>query len=633
MGKARRRPIAPTGALRAFAIGTFASTVPGASDLHAQVVLSEIDTSTVVVDSADVVSVGRAAQARFEGRRIRFLRPAYGSFGGSCDEVVGRICTTFGEGEWYPRPEPDEIVALRGELIVELDSLQRLVPSSGWLLGQRVWYRAEGDDWAGAFRVASGCGRGIAPWWCMALEGFALHGLGRYPESRAVFEEALARMDPEKARRWRNPRWPVDGDVRDLLEDRAALGGVDGSSTPPGAHADPAAQILDRLWTLADPLWLVEGNDRLTAHYARWTFTEIRDDARNPFRLPWGDDLSELTVRHGWQVGWERRPARDYLSRDGVLGHNHPMGRDYIPPGEALRDPSTATPEDLSPGARRPRSLYAPRYAPVLLPMDGQLAVFPRGRTMAVVSTHFLPPDTTFHANHRHPLPWLEPGDQADMPDRTGLFAMPVGGEGAGPGRQASSIHGLRAVERPDGAMLLELPTADYVVSAESWSPSRRRAGRLRTGIPARPAPADVATLSDILLLRPAGREPGSLESALDLALARASVHPAEALAVGWEVAGLGFRPETLVFELSVERTGRSVLNRIGDFLGVTDPPRALVLSWEEPAPTEPGHAFHYLELEMPGIEEGEYEIRLALKTAGRSDAVSTKRFEVDDGR
>lgn len=655
--------------LSTLAVGTFVLIVPGPTRLTAQVPLSGIDTSAVVVDSADVVSVGRAAQARFEGRRIRFLRPAYGSFGGWCDEIVGRICTTFDEGEWYPQPERDEIVALRHELIAELDSLQRLAPSSGWLLGQRVWYRAEAGDWEGAFRVASGCGRGIDPWWCLALEGFALHGMGRYPESLEVFEGALTRMDGEKARRWRIPRWPVDGGVRDLLEEAeermtvAAEGRAGPEDEPAGADPRvPAAieEILQRLWTLADPLWLVEGNDRLTAHYARWTFTEIRDDARNPFRLAWGDDLSQLTVRHGWQVGWERRPARDYLSRDGVLGHNHPMGRDFIPPGEVVRDPVSAGPDDLNPGAGRTRSLHAPPYAPVLLPMDGQVAVFPRGRTMAVVATHFLPPDTTFHAHHRHPLPWLEPGDQVDMVDRTGLFALRVGvadtaavADGSadlpdsvteGPvrlgaarrspsGAEPPPIRGVRRLHGPDGASLLELPTGDYVVSAESWSPSRRRAGRLRTGIGARPAPPDVATLSDVLLLRPAEREPETLEGALDLALPRASLYPGEPFAIGWEVAGLGFRPETLVFEVSVERAGRSVLGRIGDFLGVTDPPRPLVLSWEEPGPTEPGHAFHYLELDLPELDEGEYEIRLVLKTAGRSEAVSTTRFEVADTR
>jgi len=295
-----------------------------------------------------------------------------------------------------------------------------------------------------------------------------LHVGERYPESQAAFEESLELMDEDRERRWRIPRWPVEGDVRDLLDE------VEGRPSEENL-------LLRRLWTLADPLYLKEGNDRLTAHYARWTATRIRERARNPFRLSWGDDLSELTVRHGWQVGWERTPSRDFGTFDDVVGHNHPLGRDYMPPGDALDEPARSESEDLHPETRNPRSLYAPRYAPVLLPMEGQVAVFPRGATMAVVATHFLPPDTTFHAGHPHPLPWLEPGDQAGMADRTGLFALPMRGSEAA-GRRTSPFRVERRGQS-DGASLVEVPIGDYVVSSESWSPSRRRAGRLRAGV------------------------------------------------------------------------------------------------------------------------------------------------------
>ncbi|MDX1495456.1 MAG: hypothetical protein R3253_15415, partial [Longimicrobiales bacterium] len=593
------------------------------------------DTATVVDDGSNALGSARAAQRRFESRRVRLLPLTHESFGGSCDEIVGRICTTFDEGEWYPEPEREEITALRLALLAELDSLQEHAPADGWILGQRVWYRAEGEDWEGAREVAAACGS-VDRWWCLALEGFALHGLQRYELAERSFETALVLAGGERALRWRVPRWPVDGRARELLDVAQA--------SPFGTSA-----TLRRLWSLADPLYLVEGNDRLTEHYARWTATEIRDGARNPFLLPWGDDLTQLTVRHGWQVGWERTPTRDFGALDNVVGHNHPLGRDYMPAGEVLADPAGAAPEAMHPQVRHPRSLYAPPYAPVLLPMEGQVAVFPRGATMAVVATHFLPEDTTFHADHEHPKPWLEPGDQESMVDRIGLFALPVpaarrerngsaseaterrrAAEGSGLTSGRSLPVGVLRSGTTNGATLLELPTADYVLSAESWSPSRRRAGRLRLGVPARPAPSDIATLSDILILRPAGEvDPTTLEAALDLALGAARLRPGEPFAIGWEVAGLGFRPETLAFDLSVARPGRGLLGRIGDFLGVTDPPPPLRLSWEEPGPDEPGHVFRYLELDVPELEDGEYEIRLTLRTAGRSEAVATKRFQV----
>ena len=556
---------------------------------------------------ADVVDEARRAQARFENRRIRLLPISYGGFSGPCDEVVGRICVGFGEGEWYPEPEDPEIVRLRSELVAELDAFQRAAPASAWILGQRVWYRAKGGDWEAATTTARECVE-VDVWWCRALEGFALHGAGRYVEAQKAFDDALIRMDSERARRWKVPRWAVDGGVRDLLETA-------------GASPFATSRELDRLWTLADPLYLVPGNDRLTAHYARWTVTELRDRARNPFKLSWGEDLTQLTVRHGWQMGWERTPARHLAGTDHVVGHDHPQGRDYLPTGPILGDPVAASAEALTPRVRSPRSLYAPDYAPVLLPMDGQVAVFPRGATMHVVASHFLPEDTTLHADHDHPIPWLEPGDQADMLDGAGVFAWPVD--------DPRRLYRAQSPESTEGATLLELPTADHVLSVESWSPSLRRAGRLRTGLPARPAPDDVATRSDLLLLDPADEEPRRLEEVLRWVRPTTEVAAGTPFAIAWEVAGLGFRPETLRFEVSVEPEGRGFFGRIGDVLGVTDAPRPHVIAWEEAGPVEPGPLFRYLSLGSSDLEEGEYLIRLVLRTTGRSEVVRIASFRV----
>ena len=594
-----------------------------AGHAHAQVATGDADTTIVLADPGDVLGSARASQARFERLRIRHLPMTHEPFGGSCDEVIGRFCTTYSEDEWYPLPEDEAIVRMRRELVAELDSLQRLAPDDEWIMGQRVWYRVEAREWSAALRTARACG--MERWWCAALEGFVLHGLGRYADAAPVFERALDDMDPELARRWRVPRRPVDSDVRELLESAA---------TDP----DSERRLLDRLWWLADPLYLVDGNDRLTEHYARWTVARLRERARTPFRLSWGSDLEELTVRHGWEMGWERRPTRDFTSLDHIVGHKHPEGRDFMPPARALEAPDTATAEDLRADRRRPRSLYAPAYAPVLLPMEGQLAVFPRGARTVIVATHYLPADTTLHATHSHPIPWLEPGDQADAPDRAGLFAMAVedgrlhraervgGGAGGAEGAEGSEGEGAEGAE---GASLLDVPTGPYVVSSEAWSPSARRAGRLRKGVPARPAPEDVATLSDILLLEHVDAQPSSLEAAVPLALPRARIRAGETFAIGWEVAGLGFRDETLEFEVSVERTDRGVFRRIGEFLRLADRPQPLALTWQEPGPTEPRHLFRYLSLDLPALEEGAYEIRLVLRTAGRSDAVTIGDLEV----
>jgi hypothetical protein len=561
----------------------------------------------VAHDPDDVRGAARDAQRDFERVRLRNAPLVVGGGMTYCDETVGRFCTSYDEDEWYPRDEEAEVTEARGELIAELDSLQGLAPDDGWILGQRVWYRGDGGDWAGALAAAQGCA-GAEPWWCAALEGLALHGMSRYEASERAFERALGAMDAERAREWRIPEMPVDRDARRVLRDDENEG------------ADSLATVLATLWAFADPLYLVVGNDRLTAHYARWTASEIRRDARNPYGIRWGNDLEELTVRHGWELGWERSRSTLSGARETAIGHKHPEGRDYMPTGRALRDPGAAEPEAFAIARREPRSLYAPPYAPIILPMDAQVAVFPRGDRMAVVASAYLPQDTSFHARHDHPRSWLEAGDQAGMPDEIGLFALPVGG---------SEPVGARETGRSAGALVVEVPIGAYVISVESWSPELRRAGRLRLGVTGTRPPEDIATVSDLVLLEPTGGEPATLTEALPRLLARSELAEGQSVAIAWELYGLGFRRESLLYSVSVERTDRNVFRRIGDFLGLSDPPQPLALSWQEPAPAATGSQFRYLALDLPPLEPGDYRVTLTLRTSGRSDVQATRAFTV----
>lgn len=571
-----------------------------------QVAVASEDTATIAPGSGDAIDRARALQADFERSRERYFPLTFASSGGECDEIVGRLCTWYGEGEWVPTPEPEEVRELRAELLLGLDAIQGLVPRDEWVLGQRVWYRGEGGDWAAALATARRCG--AQAWWCAALEGLALYGLQRYAAAEAAFERALSEMDPELALEWRVPERGVDTEARRILG--TGVTAADGSLD----------LLLDRLWQLSDPLYLVEGNDRMTAHFARWTVATLRDGARNPYRLRWGRDLEELTVRHGWEVGWERTPGSMPGSAYGVTGHKQQEGRDYLPGGRVLADPTAAPSSDLVAGRVRPRSLYTPPYAPVLLPMDAQLAIFPRGDTFVVVATHFLPADTTYHAEHDHPRPWMDAGDQAGMPDEIALFAVPIDG-----GAPVS----VRRNGLSTGALMIEVPAGAWLLSAESWSPAQRRAGRLRLGLERPPAAADVAHLSDVLLLERSERAPASLVEALPYALPAPEIAAHDGLAVAWEVSGLGFRDESLRFEVVVERTDRGVVRRLGEFLGLSTRPATVALSWEEPAPDLSGPVFRHLDLALPPLDPGVYAVTLTLSTPGREDVVSRRAFRV----
>jgi len=563
-------------------------------------------------DSADALGRARQEQARFERWRARALPGIWGSSGGPCDEQVGRFCTWYDEGDWMPDPESAEVVNRRDALIAYLDSVQDLVPGDDWILGQRVWYRAEAGRWEDAVRVARDCARGT-PWWCHALEGLALHGLGRYEMAEEAFAASLGEMDPERAARWRVPKRALDRDAREFLEREAD---------------NPFS--LDWMWTLADPLFLVAGNDRKTSHYARWTVSTLKERARNPFQISWGRDLEELTVRHGWEIGWERKRSTGLDSREVIVGHKHPEGRDFMPPGRALEDPAGSGPDALRADRSRPRSLYAPMYAPVLLPMEAQVAVFPRGDAFAVVATHFLPVDTTWHRRGPDQRPWMQPGEAEGAPVRSGLYLVPAPGSGDGGSAGVGGlIHATVRVGSPEGALVVEAPAGSWVLSVEAWSPPERRAGRLRRGLRYASVPPDVLTLSDLLLVRGGGGDPPTLEDAAARALPRPELRPGESLAVAWELRGLGWAPETIAYALSVERADRSLLRRLGEGVGLFDRNRPLSLEWEEPGPVTPRAVLRALDLALPTLEGGAFDVRLEVRVSGRSPLQAHTTFLV----
>lgn len=569
-------------------------------------------------DSSAVLARARREQERFEGRRYALLplNPWAGSGGGPCDEVVGRFCLSFGDSDWFPRPERAEIAERRDALLAYLDSVQRLLPGDGWVVGQRVRYLGEAGRWDEAGAAAESCV--ATAWWCAALRGYALHGGGRYPEAGAAFRVALQAMEPERAGRWRDPRKLLQGEARAAVA-RAAQEG--GAAEEPGARAElprgPAAMEL--MWALADPLFLVPGNDRETAHYARWTFATLSERARNPHRISWGRDLDELTVRMGWALGWER--ARDAVGREWVVGYHHPEGRDFLPRGRALEDPAGAPAEDLEAGTDRARSFHAPAEAPVVLPLEGQTAVFPRGGRIAVVATYLLPADTGRRADREGARPWMEPGLQSGVAPRAGLFLLPA--RGGDP---------VSALEEGDegGALVLEAPAGAWVLGVEVWAPALRRAGRHRAGLRRDTVPPDVPVLSDLLLVRPAPGDPPSLEAAARGALVRPRVGPGEGVAVVWEFTASARSPQEVRYELSARRR-EGVLRRLARAFRLAGDGPQVALSWSESGPEGGAPVLRRVSLDLAGGEPGLWEITLRARLPGRQTLVSGTLLQVGE--
>lgn len=587
------------------AVGLAAMALASPGSLGAQVLRGGADSLALPVDSSDVLSRARREQARFERNRIRRVPPTWSRGSGGCQEVVGRFCFWFDDDGRVPPGEPAEVGTLRDDLLAYLDSVQALLPGEGWITGQRVWYLGEARRWHASLDAARRCE--AAPWWCSALEGFALHGLGRYEDAEGAFRRALTGMEPDRAERWRDLRWLLAGDARGALDD---------------ARRDRGEGAVEGLWALADPLLLVGGNDRKTEHYARWTAATLQADARNPFGIRWGRDMDELTVRMGWEIAWER--VRDSGPVPSAIGHHHPDGRDFFPTGEGIRRPAEASTRELEPERPSPRSAYAPGRAQQILPLAGQVAVFPRGGEMVVVATHFLPPDTASArglARERTALrARMAPPGSDTHPPRGGLFLLPEFGGEAG---------GVEVVDQDEGVLLLEAPAGRYVLAVESWHPTEWRAGRLRTGVARDTVPPDVATLSDLLLLQGGGEEEEGVETAALRALVRPSAAVGDPLAVAWEVHGLGWTPTEVRYELSVERDEVGLFRRLGEVVGLVDPDRPLVLSWAEPGPSRPGPALRVVALDLGSADPGVYRVTLRAHLPGRGVLSSRTRLRL----
>ena len=592
--------------------------------------------SEAVPDSSELRSRARNAQARFERTRVRYAPRNLGGWGGDCDERVGRMCLRLGDGssdDWEPPEEDPRVDEARSTLLEILEGVAREIPGDTWVLGQRVAYLGEAERWQDALGLVRECT--LAPddrWWCTALEGMALHYLDRFPEAEEAFQRAMAEMPSELEETWRDLRPLAEFPVRDVL------GNVEG---------DSLRTLESRIWALANPLFLVPGNDHRTEHFARHTLARTRADARNAHGMRWGDDLTEVLVRYGPVVAYEQQrppPFQFQMGPPSVIARFHPRSRGFLPPRGEFLEGGEITPGEWRTDARRVRARHAPSYADRIGLLEVQQARFRRGDDLLLVLGWTVGDgDPTWQ--------WPEgevsgdgvdrPGDEAEI--RSGLFLLSH--DDLEPVEARSDVRGPFA-QGPDpaGVALARAPSGTYMVSLELLDVAGERAWRARHGVVQDPVSRDVVTLSDLLLLRPeatAGEgevvgEGDSLEAHVDRVLPSVRLQR-EPVEVAWEVYGLSDEEDVLRFSLVARPEDRGLMRRAGEFLRLVDPEASVEISWEEGVNTDgamsPDDALlRRVVMDLSSLSTGSVRLTLNLSLPGRTAAVTERVVELADG-
>jgi len=524
---------------------------------------------------------------------------------GACDELIGRICIWFGgdDEERYPAEFP-EVQKARIDLIRALyDALDQV--KDRWVIGQLVHYLVESRTMDEALRVATECGI-QETWWCSALRGYVLHKKTEYVDAESAFREALAQMPDKERFEWTSPRYVFTP---------AAQAAFD--SLPPAERTEK----FELLWRLSDPLFLFEGNDRLTDHFARWVEAMNRRDAADPLGLDWGADLEETLIRYGMNTGYGRTQNRmRFGSLDDtrrMVGHHAPKSRGYLFPERFLASPSDIPPESWITAPRKARTWYSPPYAPDIRELETQVGRFRRDDSMLVVGAYRpTVPDTR---DDTHVVSAWRPGGGVQGTPYAALFLVPVDGS------QPDYVRGSDA----EGVLSMTAPPGRYVSSLEVVDLEGRQAWRARQGVVQRPLEPGMVDVSDLMILKAGSPLPRSLDDALPNIRPGVRLKVGERFPVLWEAYGLRVQePVRVTIGFTKGRPG--FLARVGDFLGIIEPPQPVEITFDDTGPDQVQTVFRSVELTLPDLDPGEYTLHLRLDLPGRTPLVTSRPIVVE---
>lgn len=539
---------------------------------------------------AELRASARRAEEEVE-RLSRWLAPfAFRPGAGrDCDEIVGRFCLTYEDGRPPdPPPDPARVVDARRQAIEALRLPFTWLAHDLETAGPLVRYLVEDDranEAVATARTFAALSQDSV--WGPLLIGFALHGMADDEEAERHLRTALARMPPGERAAYLDPRWLLAADDRRLWRNL------------PDPERTAAA---DRLWAIADPLYLTAGNERWNEHIARRVWARLLERApRVREMVRWGNDMEELTIRYGVPAGRSRAPIG--FGETSLVEHFDPDQLAFIPPDVVAHGlPPAPPPGDPWPLQEpRSRSGYAPRTVDRLAQLRHQTTRFPTARGVTLRIDAVLPIDS---------LP-------AGSLPRAELFVMDAAA------RIVARSHAGVRVEDDSAWLHVEADAVeDGGYSLEAIEAGSRRAWRARWSLP-EPLPRDTGLLlSDPLLARPFGADvPAGRGDARLVAHGDLRFRTNQVVGVYAEIDGIA-TGRSFDVELSLRRAERPpVLARaaswIGRTLGLVDERSPTELRWTARASPEgtqvlafdvplhaPGTGLHRLVLRVRG-EDG----------------------------
>jgi hypothetical protein len=592
-------------------------------------------------------STGQRAQADFEEFRRLHLPAAHSRAPSTCDEQVGRFCYWYDDREPAPPKEPPAITQRREQLIALLDTIARVAVDDRWVSGQRVRYLAESERYGAALDAAKQCR--VGGWWCDILVGFSLHLLGRYQAADSVYAVALKSMQSRDRCDWRSVDLLIDDDARQQYR-----------RFPCGDARREAFE--DRAWFFARTLYSMDGNDSRTEHYARMTMTLMLRDAPGIYENGFDDDERELLLRFGWPRAWAMDQGGLRMSQPQIMlpggmgprggggmgrpggiprprgtgggprpdgrGGPRPDGRGgpgqgspagsvigmepmpayrYVPPGFVLNNPSISDSSawrlQLPPVIAR----YAPPYAVTLKPLEHQKAMFRRGDTALVVLAY----------------------DTRSMKelDSARISAALVITPSDSPRDYAVRVSTAPAV----GVLTARAPWGPLLMSAEVAAPDRRAVARARYGVAMPFAVGARVTLSDLLLYKPHGSFPQSVEEAAPHAIPTERLRADEKLGVYWESYGTDPAGEKMHVSLTVVREVEEsgFFRRQAKALKLVHEATPVTVSVEDLSARGTRVSPRAIEVDISTLRKGSYIVQLEIEVAGQYVVRADHRIEV----